>query len=195
MDQGTRERVFEPFFTTKEVDKGTGLGLSTVYGIVQQHGGWIGCDSEVGRGTTFSVYLPAAERPDAGADAGGGAPEPTGTETILVIDDEDLVRRTATRLLEHYGYTVLEAEDGPSGIELYVHEMERIDLVLLDLSMPRMSGHEVLVQLRDANPHQKVVFFTGYASEPDAWDDSASVIQKPFTSARLAAAVRSALDS
>ena len=196
MDSGTRERVFEPFFTTKEVDKGTGLGLSTVYGIVQQHGGWIECDTAPGQGSTFSVYLPHAAARVSGGGAPGSGGEPRGTETILVIDDEDIVRRTASRLLQHYGYTVLLAHDGPRGIELFAQHQPEIDLVLLDLSMPVMTGREVLQHLRALSSDTRIAFFTGYAAESEGESaDVATVIQKPFTSLQLAETVRAVLDA
>ncbi|MFH1569931.1 MAG: PAS domain-containing protein [Gemmatimonadota bacterium] len=195
MDDATRERVFEPFFTTKDVDKGTGLGLSTVYGIVQQHGGWVDCRSQPGRGATFSVYLPLAAPAGQDDRVSGDGAAARGSETILIIDDEDIVRRTASRLLEHYGYSVLLAEDGPAGLELFERHCPGVDLVLLDLSMPRMTGREVLARLQALDPGARVVFFTGYAAEgQDPAGDVVDVIQKPFTSAQLAEAVRAALD-
>jgi len=196
MDDETLERVFEPFFTTKDVDKGTGLGLSTVYGIVQQHGGWISCQSAACEGTTFAVFLPETSTP---ADEGAGPDsesEPRGAETILVIDDEDIVRRTVSRLLGHYGYTVVTAEDGASGVELFSSRADDVDLILLDLSMPGMSGREALPRLRAVSAQTPIALFTGYAAEQGGdLDEIDTVIQKPFTSLHLARTVRALLDA
>jgi two-component system NtrC family sensor kinase len=195
MDGRTLERIFEPFFTTKAVDRGTGLGLSTVYGIARQHGGWIECDSEPGKGTTFTVYVPQVEAPMAVGSTSLVADPKGGTETVLVIDDEEMVRRTATRMLELYGYRVIQGEGGPHGLEVFERELEAIDLVLLDLSMPEKSGRECLSEMRGLDAEVKVIFFTGYSAETTVSEGVAGVLQKPFTPADLANEVRSVLDS
>ena len=195
MDGRTLERIFEPFFTTKAVDRGTGLGLSTVYGIARQHGGWIECDSEPGKGTTFTVYVPQVEAPMAVGSTSLVADPKGGTETVLVIDDEEMVRRTATRMLELYGYRVIQGEGGPHGLEVFERELEAIDLVLLDLSMPEKSGRECLSEMRALDAEVKVIFFTGYSAETTVSEGVAGILQKPFTPADLANEVRSVLDS
>ncbi len=197
MDTKTRERIFDPFVTTKEGGKGTGLGLATAYGILQRHQGWIDCQSEPGVGTTFALYLPAATGPGVGEEAspvGTRALLPTGTETLMVVDDEDLVRRSTSRLFTELGYRVLEAENGLRCLDLFEQHRSGIDLVILDLSMPGVSGREVLRQLKAQQPRLKVVVFTGYAADPMEFAGLAQVIEKPFSLRQLAAVVRRTLD-
>ena len=206
MDEATRSRIFDPFFTTKPVGQGTGLGLATVYGIVAKHGGWVECESEPGKGTTFAVYLPAAVGPSEAArpaDAGGsessdqkaqtGRSRTNGSGTILIIDDEKAVRSSTARLLELVGYTVLEAEDGAEGLAIFETERSRIDLVLLDLSMPRMSGKETLSRIRRIEPDAKVVIITGYSSGEELIEGAAAVVHKPFSVKELTGAIREAV--
>jgi PAS domain S-box-containing protein len=213
MEDEVRRRIFDPFFTTKDVDKGLGLGLSTVYGIVHQHRGWIECDSVPGEGTHFAVYLPALSPtqpqegvPEATADAAAetttetaadAEPEgmPGGNETILVIEDEQVVRDSTRRVLESCGYQVHGAADGPEGIEAFGSRAGGFDLVLLDLSMPSMSGGEVLERLRQLDPAVKVLIFTGYGGVSDEFGPVAGVVQKPFLLDALARQVRRALDT
>ena len=194
MDVDTRQRVFDPFFTTKDVGKGTGLGLATVGGIVQQHRGWIECESEPGAGSTFLVYLPEAE-PEASPPPVPEAGLPRGTETVLIVDDEPLVRRHVRMVLEQCGYTVLEAEDGRSALELFRRERDRIALILLDLSMPGMSGQEVLPQVRALEPAVPVVVFTGYVASEEDFVGVQAVVRKPVRLAALALRVRELLDA
>jgi signal transduction histidine kinase/CheY-like chemotaxis protein len=191
MSEKTSARIFEPFFTTKAVDKGTGLGLSTVYSIVQKQGGRIDCESRLGAGTTFSVYLPLSgdpSRPVATIDREalvGGA--------VLVIDDEESVRHSTMNILQYYGYEVRVASDGIEGLELF--RQERPDLVLLDLSMPRMSGREVLKEMRQIDPHIKVLLFTGYATDQEEFGNSVGVVHKPFMAVDLIAAITQAMQA
>jgi len=195
MDAETRARIFEPFFTTKEVDVGTGLGLSTAYGIVRQHGGWIECDSEPSAGSVFSIFLPLWTETVDGEGEMKEVGELEGDETILVIEDEEIVRKTTILVLQRYGYTALEAADGIEGLDVLQQEGERIDLVLLDLSMPRLSGPEVLAEIRALRPELKVVLCTGYTSTERDFEGIAGVVQKPFKGEELARAVRDALDA
>ncbi len=191
MDDKTRERIFEPFFTTKPVDKGTGLGLSTVYSIVQKQRGKILCQSTLGAGTTFSVLLPLPiER-----DQQPAAVDPVAAVggTVLVIDDEESVRRSTMNILQYHGYDVLMASDGVEGVELF--REERPDLVLLDLSMPRMSGRDVLKEIRQIDPHIKVLLFTGYATDEEEFGYSVGIVHKPFMAADLIAAITQAIQS
>jgi len=199
MDPQTQQRIFEPFFTTKPVGKGTGLGLSTVYGIVQQHHGWIQVDSELGRGTTFQIYLPRHFVPREVLLA-GTSPEavPGGKETLLLVDDEDLVLHVGRDFLEHLGYTVLLARDGQEAIEVFARERHRIDLVVLDLTMPRLSGLEVMQQIRQLDPQARILLSSGYHERTPALaaqlPAGVGFVGKPYRLATLGRSVREALD-
>ncbi|MBI2505989.1 MAG: response regulator [Candidatus Latescibacteria bacterium] len=195
MDEQIRARIFEPFFTTKSVDKGTGLGLSTVYAILRDHQGWIECESQPGAGTTFAVYLPilpgglSIPRTQPAA-----ARQERGTETLLLIDDEELVRKTVARMLRRLGYQVLEAAGGAEGLEAFARCRERLALVLLDLSMPEMSGQEVYARLRALAPALKVLALTGYEAGPGSSASGMQILRKPISSTDLARKVRQTLD-
>jgi CheY-like chemotaxis protein len=191
MNEATRERIFDPFFTTKPVDKGTGLGLSTVYGIVQQHGGWIECASKEGCGSVFTAYFPLCASEDNLRKPAPKVAKASGGETILVVDDEEIVRDSTRRLLEHSGYRVLLAE-GTEVVELA--QVEQIDLILLDLSMPDISGTEVLAQMRREEVDVPVVLFTGYFAESGQFEGVDGVLLKPFSSDQLMQQVRQVLD-
>ena len=195
MDDETKSHVFEPFFTTKESGKGTGLGLSTVFAIVRDHQGWVECESDLGAGTAFSVYLPATEQETAPEKGEEIDSRPGGTETILVIDDEEMVRDTLARCLKRGGYTVVMGEDGKDGLEVFQRERNKIALVLLDLSMPRMSGPEVLVKLRAIDPQVKVVIMGGYIADKTAYPDAQAILQKPIRLQELLQMVRTVLDA
>ena len=193
IDDDIQGRVFDPFFTTKDVGRGTGLGLSIVHGIAQQHGGRVTCASRVGVGSTFEVQLPASQdrlRPEAPPTS---ARPPGGTETILLIEDEEAVRRVARRALERYGYTVLMARDGQEGLEVLEREDSNVDLMLLDLSMPRMTGQEVLRRM-DPDRAPPVILFSGYATEEDANVGAAAILEKPIGPRELLACIREILD-
>jgi signal transduction histidine kinase len=192
MDEETRSKVFQPFFTTKSVDQGTGLGLSTAFGIVQDHDGRILCDSDAVAETRFTVYLPAAVPSEAAAPP--SSPAVQGSETVLIVDDEQVVRDTAGQMLTMNGYEVLYAADGREGIEQCRQHGDDIDIILLDQSMPRMSGREVLAELRVSQPHLKVVIFTGFAADIDEFAGADDLIAKPFSLRRLVAKVREVLD-
>jgi PAS domain S-box-containing protein len=193
MDAYVQSRVFEPFFTTKEAIRGTGLGLTMVQNIVQRHGGFIDVFSEPGKGSTFRVSFPAAEtqpdlieeKPDETVTRGEGA--------ILIIDDEEIIRETASRILEYCGYTVELAQDGEQGIEVYKKIGGGISGVILDMSMPRMSGKDALAELRKINPEVKVLLASGYRDDPrvqECLDSGVSdFLQKPFTLSELAGKV------
>jgi two-component system cell cycle sensor histidine kinase/response regulator CckA len=199
------EKIFEPFFTTKEVGKGTGLGLSTVYGIIKQTGGFVFCDSEVGRGTTFRIYLPRhaeAERKEPLATAQEPAKEAkpadlTGKGTILLVEDEDAVRSFASRALQSRGYTVLTAETGERALAIVEDKGSEIDLVLSDVVMPEMDGPTLLKEMRKRGHTTRVVFISGYAE--DAFEKNLegatdfAFLPKPFTLKQLAEAVKQAM--
>ena len=182
MSAQTRHRVYEPFFTTKDVGKGTGLGLSTSLAIVKDHGGAIVCASEPGHGTTFTLYLPASDARTAAAAGTRAEPNATKRENpnaILVVDDEETVRRAVQRMLERAGYKVYSAAGGREALELLADAtiLREVTLVLLDLSMPGMPGPAVRREIRAVAPHLPVVYFTGYAL--DSAEEADGVIEKP----------------
>ncbi|MEW6305103.1 MAG: PAS domain S-box protein [Verrucomicrobiota bacterium] len=193
--------IFEPFFTTKEVGKGTGLGLATVYGIVKQHKGWIEVQSEVGRGTTFTVYLPASVQEDKRTEAPPPDTAPLrGTETILVVEDEEPVRTLVRAVLEQYGYRVIEADSGVAAISVWEQHRSSVDLVLTDLVMPGgVNGRELADKLHESRPDLKVIFTSGYspgmAGGNFKFMESLSFLQKPYLPQTLARAVRERLDA
>jgi signal transduction histidine kinase len=196
MDAETQARVFEPFFTTKDVGEGTGLGLATVYGIVEQMGGVVSVESERGRGATFTIFFPATEDAQRAvpADAAPDAPAArVGSETILVVEDEDGVRRLATRVLKRHGYRVLAAGSPAEAIER-ASRAGPMDLVLTDVVMPGMSGPELVRRLN--LPAGRVCYMSGYADleHGDGGHPDAAVLQKPFTANELLRHVRQALD-
>jgi PAS domain S-box-containing protein len=194
MDEALQRRIFEPFFTTKKMGRGTGLGLSTVYGIVKQHNGWINLDSHPGKGTTFCAYFPEAEGTAEEAAPRKEADRPVeGKETILFADDEGLIRDLGRIVLESFGYTVVLAADGKEAIELYLENRDRIQLVILDMSMPQRSGLEAMREIRAADPASKIILSSGHTPSEDI--GGAVFLPKPYRADALARAVRSALDS
>jgi PAS domain S-box-containing protein len=197
MDVATQAHIFEPFFTTKEVGKGTGLGLATVYGVVKQSGGYIWVYSEPGIGSTFKVYLPRVDAPveKSGVSSGESTPE-GGTETILLVEDEDSLRTLTRTLLEQGGYTVLEANGGNEAMEIARQHGEPIDLLLTDMVMPGMGGTEVARNLVLIHPESKVMFMSGYTSftRRGMLDPDAILLQKPFTRDALLSKLRKMLD-
>ena len=194
MDDTTQRRVFEPFYTTKKMGRGTGLGLSTVYGIVKQHNGWINLESMPGKGTTFCAYFPEAvgAREEEGARQEPERPA-RGKETVLFVDDEDLIRDLGRQVLETNGYTVHLAEDGKRAIELYAERRGEIDLVILDLTMPVRSGMEVFRAIRAINPRAKVILSSG--NTPSEPVEGAVFLAKPYRADNLTRMVRSVLDA
>lgn len=186
-------RLFDPFFTTKGVGEGTGLGLFTAYGIINGLGGWIECDSSAGAGATFTVILPEGSIDSVETEAEQASDVPR-VGTILVIDDEEVVRTTVQRMLESFGHTVLAAEDGPTGLEIIDARGQEIDMVLLDLSMPRMSGAEVYRQIQQRDHSPPVMILTGFAGAEQK-PEGARLMQKPFTMQSLALAVEGMFDA
>ena len=197
MDKATQERIFEPFFTTKGMGRGTGLGLASAYGIIKNHSGFINVYSEKGHGTTFNIYLPASEKEVIEEK------EPTGdtlrgTETVLFVDDEDMIIEVAGELFEQLGYKVLTAGSGREAIETYEKNKEKIDIVLLDMIMPDMSGGETYDKLKEINPDIKVLLASGYSMIGTATEimgrGCSGFIQKPFKMKELSQKLREILD-
>jgi two-component system cell cycle sensor histidine kinase/response regulator CckA len=200
MDAATQGRIFEPFFTTKGVDKGTGLGLSTVYGVVKQSGGSIWVYSEVGKGTSFKVYLPRVDaKTDVGLPEGATLAVSQGTETVLLVEDEQAVRHMARHILEASGYTVLEAASGPEAIEVCKVHDGPVDLLLSDVVMPHMSGPRLSEEVMKIKPGISVLFMSGYTDnaivQHGVLKEGMHFLQKPFSPDALALKVRESLDS
>jgi len=198
MTKETVERIFEPFFTTKEKGKGTGLGLSMVYGVVKNHGGYVRVYSEPGEGSAFKVYLPANGKAELKEPSRNESPA-NGTEMILVVDDEEPIRSLAKDALENFGYTVLLAENGEQAIETYKTRRDEIDLVVLDMIMPKMGGRETFLNLKAMNPDVKALLSSGYSQNAKAEEILSSgvsgFVQKPYQIDALLSRVRSVLDA
>lgn len=199
MDETIQEHIFEPFFTTKEKDKGTGLGLATCHGIVNQNGGHIWLYSEPGKGTTFKIYLPLVQLEKETHTPQQAIVSPSGTETILIVEDEPMVRRLAVTALRKQGYNVLEAETGGAALHVAVAYPGKIDLLVTDVVMPQMSGKQVLESLQQVRPGIKALFVSGYTDNAvihhSVIDVGVAFLQKPFTPGVLARKVREVLDA
>jgi len=198
MDPETQRHLFEPFFTTKPVDAGTGLGLAMVYGLVRQHDGFVDVLSTPGTGTTVRVLLPAAEPAARRASPAAGTAQLRGTETILLAEDEDALRRAATRVLEKHGYRVLEAANGAEALEVFGRHETEIALIVADVVMPTLGGPQLIRELRAAGKGVKVLFTSGYpardAQETRALDPGLPFLAKPWTITELLRRVREVLD-
>ena len=196
MDETTRERIFDPFFTTKEMGRGTGLGLASAYGIVKNHGGIFKVYSEEGKGSVFSIFFPASEKKII-KDKERPSEIMKGTETILLVDDEDIIIDVGTELLKKMGYAVLGAKSGRESIETYEANQETIDMIILDMIMPEMDGGETYDKLREINPDIKVLLASGYSIDGQATEilnrGCNGFIQKPFNIKNLAQKIREIL--
>jgi nitrogen-specific signal transduction histidine kinase/CheY-like chemotaxis protein len=214
MTEDVRARIFEPFFTTKEIGKGTGLGLPMVQGIVKQHRGWITCTSAPSAGTRLDIYLPPADLATTARSvhrsvlpaAAPPAPRTVDAEskrtadtadtrtTVLLVDDEEMIRDIGRAVLDRAGFRVLTADDGVEAVDVFTRERERVSLVILDVTMPRMSGRDAFRHLVELNPNARVLFSTGYSGGDLAeLDGSVGLLGKPYRPHELVAAVQAAL--
>jgi CheY-like chemotaxis protein len=200
MTDEVKAHLFEPFFTTKQPGKGTGLGLATIFGIVKQHRGWIRVYSEVARGTTFRIFLPACE---VGHELPSGVPSAHrprgGNETILLVEDEGSVREVSKRMLERHGYKVIEAVNGTEALRIWGEHGENIQLVFTDLVMPGgIGGRELAEQLRFIQPNLKIVFTSGYSAElaggAISLQEGVNFVQKPSSLNEVLDTIRKCLD-
>jgi PAS domain S-box-containing protein len=198
LDENTKERIFEPFFTTKETGKGTGLGLSIVYGIIKQHNGYINVYSELGKGTTFRIYLPTIEKDAAALAVPALPPVIGGTETVLLAEDDTAVRELSKNILEEYGYTVVLAEDGEDAADKFKANPGSIDLLVLDVMMPKKSGKAVYDEARERKPGIKALFMSGYTAnmihKKGILEAGIEFITKPFSPNAFLRKVREVLD-
>jgi two-component system, cell cycle sensor histidine kinase and response regulator CckA len=197
MDAETQAHIFEPFFTTKEQGKGTGLGLATVYGVVKQSGGFVWMYSELGKGTTFKIYLPRVDEPAVQAAAPQTSAQVLrGTETVLLTEDEQDVREVAREFLESAGYRVLQAPSGDAALQIAESHAGAIDLLVTDMVMPGMSGPELAKRIRATRGEMRVVYMSGYsehAAEEVARSEESAVLTKPFSRSALLRTVREVL--
>ena len=198
MDGETLDRIFEPFYSTKGLAYKTGLGLAVVHGIIEQHGGYVKCNSKPGHGTTFQIYLPAAQPRK--ADSVSVKAQPLGgTETILIVDDEEYVRDLASRFLERAGYRVIIAEDALMALGLYDKERSNISLVILDLIMPKIGGRQCLDDLLKIDPKLKVLIASGYSDAENREElvraGARGFVEKPFHMTELLQTLRDVLDA
>jgi CheY-like chemotaxis protein len=198
MDKETQLRIFEPFFTTKEKGKGTGLGLSTVYGIIKQSGGYVLVQSEPGQGTTFRIYLPRVEDTlEPVGTAGTSSSQNGGSETVLLVEDEESVRQLVRETLESKGYKVLEADNGEAALRIVSNYSDKVDMLITDVVMPGMSGRELSARMCASRPQTKVLYLSGYTEDAigheGVVDPDTAFLQKPFTLQMLSRKVREVL--
>ena len=198
MDAATLERIFDPFFTTKGMGRGTGLGLASAYGIVQNHAGNIIVESKPGKGTTFSIFLPASGKTISETEEGNERPV-RGSEDLLLVDDEEMVRKVGRQMLERLGYRVLVAESGPEALSVFREQGGRIGAVILDMIMPDMGGEETFRRLKEIDPGVRVLLCSGYSLDGQAREildqGCRAFIQKPFDITDLSLQVRAVLDA
>jgi CheY-like chemotaxis protein len=198
MDAGTRSRIFEPFFTTKEVGKGTGLGLSIVYGIIKQHHGYVNVFSEPGKGTTFKIYLPLLATASVDTPAPAHTQIAQRTETVLLAEDDKIVRDLTKHVLEGAGYQVVEATDGEEAVRKFSDNRKRIDLLVFDIIMPKKNGKDAYLKIKAIRPDIKVLFISGYATDnvnsKGILEAGLDFIMKPISPSDLLKKVRNILD-
>jgi len=197
IDRATQQKIFEPFFTTKESGKGTGLGLTLVYGVVKNHGGFVKVYSEVGKGSTFRLYLPVGTEGQAKIETEAATGDLRGTGLILVVDDEADIRKFFKRCLTKFGYQVLLAQNGEEAVALYQSQRVKIDLVILDMVMPVLGGAETFLKLKDINPEVKVLLSTGYSPNGNVQEildlGVLDFIQKPYHVNKLLSKIKKLL--
>jgi CheY-like chemotaxis protein len=197
MDKATQQRIFEPFFTTKKMGRGTGLGLASAYGIIKNHGGFIEVESETGEGAVFHIYLPASEK-EVMAEVDALEEVLKGDETILLVDDELMIIEVGQEILNALGYEVMPALSGQEAVEIYAKNSTSIDMVVLDMIMPGMSGGEAYDQLKKVNPQVRVLLCSGYSLSGQAAEilerGCDGFIQKPFKIRELSVKIREILD-
>jgi signal transduction histidine kinase/FixJ family two-component response regulator len=200
INQEARERIFEPFFTTKEPGKGTGLGLAMVYGIIKQHWGYINVYSELGNGTTFKIYLPSTQSNEERLPGSSSETQPRGgTETILVAEDDDKIRQLSEIILTQNGYTVISARDGEDAVKKFIDHKDEIQLVIIDMIMPKKSGKEAYDEIKAVRPYVKVLFSSGYTGDridiSSLGKEEFNFINKPVSPKDLLRKVRELLDN
>ena len=197
MDKKTRDRIFDPFFTTKEMGRGTGLGLASAYGTIKNHGGIIDVLSEKGEGTTFNIYLPASEK-ELPEEKRPREDILKGKETVLLVDDEEIVRGISGQMLEKLNYETILAGSGKEALEIYRKNKDKIDMIILDMIMPDMGGGETYDSLKEINPNVKVLLSSGYSIDGQAQEildrGCNGFIQKPFGMKQLSQEIRAVLD-
>lgn len=200
MDKETREKIFEPFFTTKDIGKGTGLGLSMVYGIVKQHNGHIAVNSAPGKGTTFLIYLPLTPKENLPPDTSGLPSQPVaGSETLLVAEDNPEVLNLNRTVLETFGYKIIEAVDGEDAVKQFIEHQQDIDMIVMDVVMPKMNGQQAYEEIAKIRPDVKVLFMSGYTpdivQEKGITTDGLNFVHKPVTPMQMLKKIRELLDS
>jgi len=197
MDATTRQRIFDPFFTTKEMGRGTGLGLASAYGIIKNHLGFINVYSEKGEGTTFNIYLPASEK-EVVKEEDLSEEASRGTETILLVDDEEMIIEVGRQFIEKLGYNVLTAKGGKEALKIYEKNRGQIDMVVLDMIMPEMGGGDTYDKLKAIHPDIRVLLSSGYSINGQATEildrGCDGFIQKPFNLVKLSKKIRRILD-
>ena len=198
MDEATQQRIFDPFFTTKDIGRGTGLGLASAYGIIKNHGGIINVYSKKGEGATFNIYLPASEKEVPIKEKKLADEILRGTETVLLVDDEDGILDVGQEMLKEIGYEVLKARGGKEAVEIYSKHKDKIDVVILDMIMPDMDGGKAYDKMKEMNPNVKVLLSSGYSINGKAGEilkrGCDGFIQKPFTMHKLSGKIREILD-
>jgi two-component system cell cycle sensor histidine kinase/response regulator CckA len=198
IDKKKMEHIFEPFFTTKEVGKGTGLGLSMAYGTIKQHAGFIDVRSETGRGSTFKIYLPLIESDACPAGEETSNALARGTETILLVEDDELVRTVTKAIIELLGYKVLEASNGKDAIALYRENNETVSLVITDVVMPGLSGMDTYNEIKKIKQNAKILFISGYTAEflrnKGIQDEKINIVSKPLEVGHFSQKIREILD-
>jgi CheY-like chemotaxis protein len=198
MDDEIKEKIFEPFFTTKEVGSGTGLGLSMIYGIIEQHHGFIQVSSEAGKGTAFTIYFPLIDKEIEDEKRAEALPALHGTGTVLIAEDEKEVRESLKGILEEFGFTVVEAFDGQDAVQKFIDNRDAVRLLILDVIMPKKNGKEVYAEIQRTNPEMKALFMSGYTADilqrRGILEEGLTLINKPVSPDNLSREIRELLN-